>query len=188
MTPFYADDLITLYHTKCEDFMAECADKQFDLAIVDVPYGIKESSKVLSRPEWVKQKSGNSLFVPHKYKVKDWDNEKPKPKYFKELRRISQNQIIWGANHFGNMPPSPSWIVWDKVNGDSDFADCELAYHLHIHTLSPVRGYRIEHLLFYNIQSLGNYIVHHVAYNGYLYLHPYTFPILDKSFYSYSLR
>lgn len=23
---------------------------------------------------------------------------------------------------------SPCWVVWDKVNGENDFADCELAY------------------------------------------------------------
>ena len=42
-----------------------------------------------------------------------------------------KNQIIFGANHFiENIPKANSscWIVWDKVNGDNDFADCELAY------------------------------------------------------------
>ncbi len=44
---------------------------------------------------------------------------------------MSINQIIWGANHFiENIPNSNSscWIVWDKINGENDFADCELAY------------------------------------------------------------
>ncbi len=27
-----------------------------------------------------------------------------------------------------SMPPSPGWIVWDKLNGANDFADCELAW------------------------------------------------------------
>lgn len=26
------------------------------------------------------------------------------------------------------LPSSPGWIVWDKENGDNNFADCELAY------------------------------------------------------------
>jgi site-specific DNA-methyltransferase (adenine-specific) len=55
----------------------------------------------------------------------------PKKKYFDELLRVSKNQIIWGANHFiENIPHSNSscWIVWDKQNGNNDFADCELAW------------------------------------------------------------
>lgn len=52
-------------------------------------------------------------------------------KFFAELKRVSVNQIIWGANHFiENIPDANSscWVVWDKKNGDNDFADCELAY------------------------------------------------------------
>ena len=51
-------------------------------------------------------------------------------KYFIELFRISKNQIIWGANHFISRLPfdSPCWLVWYKDNGNTDFADCELAW------------------------------------------------------------
>lgn len=54
----------------------------------------------------------------------------PPIKYFIELIRVSKNQIIWGANHFINLIPypSPCWLVWDKDNGTTKFADCELAY------------------------------------------------------------
>lgn len=55
---------------------------------------------------------------------------KPPPIYFAELQRVSKNQIIWGANHFISRIPydSSCWIVWDKGNGENDFADCELAW------------------------------------------------------------
>jgi site-specific DNA-methyltransferase (adenine-specific) len=51
--------------------------------------------------------------------------------YFEELIRVSKNQVIWGANHFIQNIPKPNsscWLVWDKRNGESDFADCELAW------------------------------------------------------------
>ncbi len=41
----------------------------------------------------------------------------------------SAMQIWWGANHYSDALPSSScWIVWDKENGESFFADAELAY------------------------------------------------------------
>ena len=72
----------------------------------------------------------------HLAKAKDYhpifgeDREPPGVEYFEELKRVSKNQIIWGANHFIDLIPfrSPCWLVWDKDNGGTDFADCELAY------------------------------------------------------------
>lgn len=103
--------------------MARYPDNYFDLAIVDPPYGIGESSN--------DNKSRSKLGKSKDYGNKDWDNSAPNIEYFIELKRVSKNQIIWGANHFiENIPNSNSscWIVWDKMNGENDFADCELAY------------------------------------------------------------
>lgn len=100
--------------------MARYPDKFFDLAIVDPPYGIKESSKnLISRHH-----------SQAKYKRSNWDNEPPPPpEYFVELFRVSKNQIIWGANHFISRMPfdSPCWIYWHK-DRYGDFADGELAW------------------------------------------------------------
>lgn len=105
------------------DMMKGYPDNYFDLAIVDPPYGIGEDG--------AKNHSRGKLKRSTKYISKDWDNKPPSPEYFIELKRVSKHQIIFGANHFiENIPNSNSscWIVWDKVNGDTDFADCELAY------------------------------------------------------------
>ena len=111
-----------IHNMDCMEFMAGIPDKYFELAIVDPPYGIGEDGK--------KNHSRGTLAQSTKYTPKNWDKEPPSAEYFKELMRVSQNQIIWGANHFISRIPfdSPSWIVWDKQNGDNDFADCELAY------------------------------------------------------------
>lgn len=103
--------------------MARYPDNYFDLAIVDPPYGIGES---------LKDNKGRSKIAKSKdYGNKKWDSKIPNKSYFEELKRVSKNQIIFGANHFiENIPAANSscWIVWDKVNGKNDFADCELAY------------------------------------------------------------
>lgn len=77
----------------------------------------------------VKQKNGSVMAIPGKnYIKKDWD-KKPTKEYFDELFRISKHQIIWGANHLAEFLPNGScWIVWDKLTGDNDFSDCELAF------------------------------------------------------------
>ena len=104
------------------ELMARYEDNHFDLAIVDPPYGIDIGNQ--------SQGKGGGVAKKIDYTVKDWDKFAPNKEYFNELKRVSKNQIIWGANHFIDKIPfgSPCWIVWDKVNGATDFADCELAY------------------------------------------------------------
>lgn len=107
----------------CMDLMARYEDNYFDLAIVDPPYGIGESSNNNS--------SRSKIAKSKDYGNKNWDNKPPDVLFFNELKRVSKNQIIWGANHFIENIPKPNsscWVVWDKQNGENDFADCELAY------------------------------------------------------------
>ena len=112
---------IEMLNMDCMEYMRTVPDKYFDLAIVDPPYGINAS-----KGTW----GGSNRGQVTNYGKKDWDNFAPDETYFNELMRASKNQIIWGANHFISKIPldSSCWIVWDKKNGDSDFADCELAW------------------------------------------------------------
>lgn len=111
----------------CLEYMRNCKDNEFDLAIVDVPYGI-------SVDEWMANDSntqrGKSATKRGEYVDKNWDKTPPTDEYFTQLFRISKNQIIWGANHFIEKinRNSSCWLVWDKVNGDNGYADCELAW------------------------------------------------------------
>ena len=110
---------IEMHNEDCMKLMKRYKDNHFDLAIVDPPYGIGESGNT--------NKTRGKLAKSKDYGNKNWDLSPPKPFYFKELFRVSKNQIIWGANHFLGMTSS-CWIVWDKDNGKTHFADWELAF------------------------------------------------------------
>ena len=110
-------------HEDCMALMARYPDKYFDLAVVDPPYGIGEDG--------AKNHTRGKMAVSKNYKpFSGNDLQAPQKSYFQELKRISKNQIIWGANHFISRIPydSSCWLIWDKVNGETDFADCELAW------------------------------------------------------------
>jgi len=112
------------------EFMKDIPDNFYDLAIVDPPYGIginKGGHTLAGNGDF---KGGNFKVPARKYKGGEWDIEPPKQGYFEQLFRVSKNQIVWGANHFiERMPYNASgWIVWDKDNGESYQADCELAW------------------------------------------------------------
>ena len=112
-----------VFNEDCIEGMKRYSDNYFDLAVVDPPYGIGEDgSKNHTRGKKAKSKnykgfSGNDI-------------EPPSIEYFQELFRVSKNQIIWGANHFISRISidSSCWLIWDKENGETDFADCELAW------------------------------------------------------------
>jgi site-specific DNA-methyltransferase (adenine-specific) len=105
------------------EFMKRYPNKFFELAVVDVNYGIKQDGR--------NNHSRGLLAKSKDYRNNSrYDNDSPHISYFQELDRISKNQIIFGANHFISKIPydSSCWIVWDKMNGETDFADCELAW------------------------------------------------------------
>jgi len=113
--------MINLHNTDCMEFMRNVADKYFDLAIVDPPYGIGASAKSFI--------NGTSKTKKDYYKDNCWDKAIPTPEYFAELFRVSKNQIIWGGNYFTEyLKPSRCWIFWDKTIHGNSYADGELAW------------------------------------------------------------
>jgi site-specific DNA-methyltransferase (adenine-specific) len=116
-----------VYNIDCMEAMREMKDNQFELAIVDIPYGIG-ADKPSIKPCKIKQKNGSYLNITQpNYKHKAWD-KLPEKEYFAELKRVSKNQIIWGVNYVNNFDLSGGRIVWDKLNATSDQFDCEIAY------------------------------------------------------------
>ena len=107
-------DKIELTNEDNMQLMARYPDKYFDLAIVDPPYGIDINS--------------SGRLGHYGGKGKKWDSHIPNDIYFKELFRVSKNQIIWGGNYF-NLPPTRCFLIWDKEQPeDVSFASCEFAW------------------------------------------------------------
>ena len=122
------------------EYMRTLPDKYFSLCIADPPYGIGADRGQKARAG---TQYGKSKATCKDYGDSDWDMKAPDMEWFNEIRRVSENQIIWGANHFiSNIPvDSPCWIVWDKDNGTNDYADCELAW---TSFPTPVRKFRYK--------------------------------------------
>jgi site-specific DNA-methyltransferase (adenine-specific) len=138
--------MLTLTNEDNKEMLRRYPDGYFDLAIVDPPYGLKEDGRK-KRPHTAKQKNGNILKIkPTGYTPEKWDNNTPDDEYFELLFKKSKQQIVCGGNYFKQIVGEPfkaprrhqygqfikerdtNWIIWDKVNGDSDFSDCELIW------------------------------------------------------------
>lgn len=112
------------YNEDCLTAMKRMEDNAFDLAVVDPPYGLGIDGQK-ERYDYGNPKHSRKL-----HEQKDWDGEIPSEEYFKELERVSKNQIIWGGNYFVKFLNTghKGWIVWDKGQHGLTMSDCELAY------------------------------------------------------------
>ena len=106
------------------ELMARYSDNYFDLAIVDPPYGIDLANMNMGLGNTPKASKSKN----RKWKAKNWDSAIPSNEYFKELFRVSKNQIIWGGNYF-NLGICNKFIIWDKeIPEGLSFSDCEYAW------------------------------------------------------------
>ena len=131
---------ITLYNDDCMNVMKTFKDKQFDLAIVDPPYGIGIDGQKQS----INNKNPKANRKAHDFK--GWDNAIPPPEYFAELWRVSKNQIIWGANYFVEHinKPTKGWVVWYKGQEGLTMSDAELAFSSFDSATRVVKINRVE--------------------------------------------
>ena len=119
LKPYYETELGKLYHGDCLEIMPLL--EPVDLVLTDPPYGIGEARN--------HNESRGLLAESKAYPIESWDDKPPPPEYFEIILELSNNQIIFGGNYFVEwLKNSSCWIVWDKDNGKTDFADCELAW------------------------------------------------------------
>lgn len=106
-----------LYRADCMDVLPLL--KKVCAVVTDPPYGIGEARK--------SNKSRSCIARAKDYGVDSWDDKPASKAAIDAMLEVSDNQVIFGGNYFA-LPPSKCWLVWDKVNGKNDFADCELAW------------------------------------------------------------
>ena len=106
----------TLYQGDCLEIMPLLP--KFDAVVTDPPYGISEAAG--------KNKSRGKLAKATDYGNASWDDKTADDAIDLAILK-SGNAIVFGGNYY-DLPPSSCWLVWDKLNGSNDFADCELAW------------------------------------------------------------
>lgn len=107
----------TLYLGDCMEVLHLI--EKVDAVITDPPYGINENSKKVA--------SRGNMAAPKDYGHFDWDKSPPPDELIELIRTKAKYQAFFGGNYF-TLPPTSCWLVWDKLNGTNDFADCELAW------------------------------------------------------------
>lgn len=104
--------------------MAKLPAQAFNLAIVDPPYFKKVGNGTFHGTGL----SGTGRKRGNYKKIDSWDENIPTNDYYKELCRVSKNQIIWGINYFPDFRDVPvGRIIWDKKNDQSTYSKAEIA-------------------------------------------------------------
>ncbi len=115
--PYYQDSHTTIYHGDCLDILPHLGP--VDLVLTDPPYGIGEAAG--------KNKSRGLLATSKDYGNAKWDDRPVAWDLMLSIIQKGNAACVWGGNYYP-MPPTPSWLIWDKLNGKTDFADCEMAW------------------------------------------------------------
>ena len=117
-----------LYHSQ-DGIRIFCGDNrviapalgEYDLLLSDPPYGLGEYGNAFRAANCGK------LAKTTNYGAWTWD-KKPSGEELAAMISKAKWQILWGGNHYADcLEASTCWLVWDKDNGESRFADCELA-------------------------------------------------------------
>lgn len=106
--------MIRLFNCDNLQFMKSVPDKFYELAIVDPPYQGDDAIGLTNGNGHSANRTNYHVF----------ENVMPDEIYFKELKRISKNQIIWGGNFFGLAGGVVAWNKNGTAFGEGEVAIC----------------------------------------------------------------
>lgn len=112
----------SLYLGDCREILPTLG--RVDAVVTDPPYGIGVD---VAMHKAGGTRHGVAMAAKRHYASTDWDSAPPDVDLVAQIRACSRWQILFGGNFF-DVPPSRCWLVWDKLNGNNNFADCELAW------------------------------------------------------------
>jgi site-specific DNA-methyltransferase (adenine-specific)/modification methylase len=116
----------TLYLGDCREILPTLP--KVDAVITDPPYGIGESAgKAKTRTSGLTSKLRDSQLYRKDYGDDAWDDKPIDDDLILMVRQAAKWAVIFGGNYYA-LPPAKCWLVWDKENGETDFADAELAW------------------------------------------------------------
>ncbi len=110
ITPYYQDNLCTIYHGDCREILPQI--EKVDLVLTDPPYGI-----------------GNFVQITGNVRGEEvtWNEQPPSKDTLDLIKRMSKKQIIWGANYFNCFDLKGGAIVWVKNQPMPDFSKADIA-------------------------------------------------------------
>ncbi|MDQ5907478.1 MAG: hypothetical protein QG590_1963, partial [Pseudomonadota bacterium] len=116
----------TLYLGDCLEILPTLP--KVDAVVTDPPYGIGEAGgKAKTRTSGLTSKIKDAQLYRRDYGDDEWDDEPISADLLKNVLAKGRWTILFGGNYY-TLPPAKCWLVWDKLNGETDFADCELAW------------------------------------------------------------
>jgi DNA modification methylase len=118
MKYYYEDKWVKIIHGDCREVIPQL-DTKFDLILTDPPYGIGEAKG--------KNKSRSVMAVSKDFGTLDWDDAPIDFDLISKCVDMGKKAIVFGGNYYP-LTPSKCWLIWDKENGENDFADCEMAW------------------------------------------------------------
>jgi site-specific DNA-methyltransferase (adenine-specific) len=114
---------VQMFNQDCLLAMKEMPDKAFELAIVDPPYGIGKFTCEAHTDNNGRRIKNNKIYTDNY----QWNQQIPENEYFEQLRRVSKERIIWGANYYNCFEGNKGALVWYKGNMTKTISHCEIA-------------------------------------------------------------